>query len=42
VHPNVPGVPWWGAVMIAVTATAIGFAFDAGGGKELTQSCSRR
>ena len=36
VHPNVPGVPWWGAVMIAVTATAIGFAFDAGGGKELT------
>jgi hypothetical protein len=36
VHPHVPGVPWWGAVMIAVTATAIGFAFDAGGGKELT------
>lgn len=36
VHPNVPGVPWWGAVMIAVTATSIGFAFDAGGGKELT------
>jgi Domain of unknown function (DUF6542) len=36
VHPNVPGVPWWGAVLIAVTATAIGFAFDAGGGKELT------
>ena len=36
VHPDVPGVPWWGAVMIAVTATAIGFAFDAGGGKELT------
>jgi hypothetical protein len=36
IHPNVPGVPWWGAVMIAVTATAIGFAFDAGGGKELT------
>lgn len=36
VHPNVPGVPWWGTVMIAVTATAVGFAFDAGGGKELT------
>ena len=36
IHPNVPGVPWWGAVMIVVTATAIGFAFDAGGGKELT------
>jgi hypothetical protein len=36
IHPNVPGVPWWGAVLIAATATAIGFAFDAGGGKELT------
>ena len=36
VHPNVPGVPWWGAVLVAVTATAIGFAFDAGSGnKEL-------
>jgi len=32
----VPGVPWWGAVLIAVTATSVGFAFDAGGGKELT------
>ena len=36
VHPNVPGVPWWGAVLIAAIATAIGFAFDAGAGKELT------
>ncbi len=37
VHPNVPGVPWWGAVLIAVTATALGFAFDAGAGtQELT------
>jgi hypothetical protein len=36
-HPKVPGVPWWGAVMIAVTATAIGFAFDASGGEELTR-----
>ena len=37
VHPNIPGVPWWGAVLIAVTATAIGFAFDAGSGdKELS------
>lgn len=36
-HPNFPGVPWWGAVVIAVTATTIGFAFDAGSGnKELT------
>src|ERR1700758_4930586 len=36
VHPNVPGAPWWGAVMIAVTAAAIGFAFDAGAGRDLT------
>lgn len=35
-HPNLPGVPWWGAVLIAVIATTIGFAFDAGSGnKEL-------
>ncbi len=36
-HPNFPGVPWWGAVLIAVVASAIGFAFDLGsGGRELT------
>lgn len=36
-HPNIPGVPWWGAVLIAVTLTAVGFAFDAGSGdKELS------
>lgn len=36
-HPNFRGVPWWGAIVIAVTATVIGFAFDAGSGnKELT------
>ena len=35
--PTIPGVPSWGAVLIAITFTAIGFAFDAGsGGKELT------
>lgn len=35
-HPNIPGAPWWAAVLIAVTATTIGFGFDAGsGGKEL-------
>jgi hypothetical protein len=35
-HPNIPGVPWWGAVLLAVTLTAVGFAYDAGsGGKEL-------
>lgn len=32
VHPRYAGVPWWGAVLAAVTATAIGFAFDAGAG----------
>lgn len=37
IHPNIPGVPWWAAVLTAVTATAIGFAFDAGSGnKQLT------
>ena len=37
VHPNIPGVPWWGAVLIAATLTAIGFAYDAGSGtKELS------
>ncbi|WP_142281652.1 DUF6542 domain-containing protein [Mycobacterium kyorinense] len=35
--PTMPGVPWWAAVVIGVTATAAGFAFDAGSGnKELT------
>ncbi|BBX09564.1 DUF6542 domain-containing protein [Mycolicibacterium aichiense] len=35
-HPNLSGVPWWAAVLIAVIATTIGFAFDAGSGnKEL-------
>ena len=36
-HPNFPGVPWWGALLFAVTLTAVGFAFDAGSGdKELS------
>lgn len=34
--PSISGVPWWAAVVIAVTGTAAGFAFDAGSGKELT------
>lgn len=35
--PNLPGVPWWAAALIAIIATAVGFGFDAGfGGKELT------
>jgi uncharacterized protein DUF6542 len=34
---TIPGVPSWGAVLIAFTFTAIGFAFDAGSAaKELT------
>jgi hypothetical protein len=35
--PGFPsGLPWWGATLLAVTATAIGFAYDAGAGnKEL-------
>lgn len=35
--PGLPsGLPWWGATLLAVTATAIGFAYDAGtGNKEL-------
>jgi hypothetical protein len=33
----VPGIPWWGAVLLAATAAAVGFAFDAGtGNKELS------
>jgi hypothetical protein len=39
IHPNIPGVPWWAAVLIATTATAIGYAIDAGAGhKELTDT----
>ncbi|ORV93276.1 hypothetical protein AWC11_06645 [Mycobacterium interjectum] len=34
-HPNIPGVPWWAALVIAVTATALGYAIDAGH-KDLT------
>lgn len=35
--PTLQGVPSWGAVLFAVTFTAIGFAFDAGSGsRELT------
>lgn len=37
IHPHLAGVPWWAAILIAATTTAIGFAFDAGAGnKELT------
>jgi hypothetical protein len=37
IHPNIPGVPWWAALLIAIVGTAIGYAIDAGSGhKELT------
>ncbi|CAN3130364.1 DUF6542 domain-containing protein [Mycobacterium sp. smrl_JER01] len=28
-HPNIAGIPWWGAILTAVIACLIGFAFDA-------------
>lgn len=28
-HPDIPGVPWWGAILIAVAGTFLGFALDA-------------
>ncbi|MGB8403352.1 MAG: DUF6542 domain-containing protein, partial [Mycobacterium sp.] len=35
--PNIPGIPWWGAIVLAITASAIGFAYDAGtGDRELS------
>src|ERR1700759_5734984 len=37
IHPNIAGVPWWTALLIAVTATAIGYGIDTGmGHKDLT------
>jgi hypothetical protein len=37
IYPNIAGVPWWTALLIAVTTTAIGYGIDAGSGhKELT------
>lgn len=35
IHPNVPGAPWYAALLLAVTATAIGYGIDSGH-KELT------
>lgn len=35
--PRVPGIPWWGAIVLGATCTAVGFAYDAGsGGGELS------
>lgn len=37
IHPNIPGVPWWAAVLIATGVTIVGYAIDAGSGhQELT------
>jgi hypothetical protein len=37
IHPNIPGVPWWAALLIAATATATGYVIDAGSDhRELT------
>ncbi|HET9876569.1 MAG TPA: DUF6542 domain-containing protein [Mycobacterium sp.] len=37
IHPGLPGLPWWAAVVVALTTTVVGFAFDAeSNGKELT------
>ena len=37
IYPNIAGVPWWTALLFAVTTTAIGYGIDAGSGhKELT------
>lgn len=33
-HPGIAGVPPWAAVLIAVTATLAGFAFEAGAGNQ--------
>lgn len=30
--PRIPGIPWWGAIVLSATFTAIGFAYDAGSG----------
>jgi hypothetical protein len=34
VLPRVPGIPWWGTVLLAATAAAVGFAYDAGSGDQ--------
>src|ERR1700722_9009528 len=37
IYPSIAGVPWWTALLIAVTTTAIGYGIDSGAGhKELT------
>jgi hypothetical protein len=37
IHPGIHGLPWWAAVVVGVTTSAVGFAFDAGSrSRELT------
>ncbi|MGE2833982.1 DUF6542 domain-containing protein [Mycobacterium sp. SMC-4] len=37
-HPDIAGLPWWGAVAVALICCTLGFAFDAGsGGGNLTK-----
>lgn len=40
VLPSVPGVPWWGAILVASGATLLGLAIDAIRGDELTSTFS--
>jgi len=37
IHPDLPGLPWWGAILLAVGAAAAGVAIDAAkGGRDLS------
>lgn len=40
VAPTVPGVPWWGAVLVAAGSTLLGFLIDAARGNELGSAFS--
>ncbi|WP_192581694.1 DUF6542 domain-containing protein [Rhodococcus wratislaviensis] len=38
--PTVPGLPWWGVILLAVGVSFVGFAVDAARGTELTAAFS--
>ncbi|MBC2643099.1 MULTISPECIES: DUF6542 domain-containing protein [unclassified Rhodococcus (in: high G+C Gram-positive bacteria)] len=38
--PTVPGLPWWGVILLAVGVAFVGFAVDAARGTELTAAFS--
>ncbi|MHC3367379.1 MULTISPECIES: DUF6542 domain-containing protein [Rhodococcus] len=40
VAPTVPGVPWWGAILVAAGSTLLGFLIDAARGNELGSAFS--